>query len=281
MQQESLRAQTKNLLRRADLRARKGLGQHFLVAVGVLRRIIAAADLTPDDTVIEVGPGLGVLTRELARNAGKVIAVELDDNLAALLKQSFSEMSNVQVINADILKIDPTVLLAGQKDYKVVANLPYYITAPVLRYFLEAHPRPKLMVVMVQKEVARTIVAKPGECSLLSVAVQFYGKPRIVAKVPSRAFHPVPGVDSALLRIDVYPQPAVPMAEKEFFTLVRAGFTSPRKQVVNSLAQGLNLPKSEVLTLLAKTGISPQRRAETFTIEEWTQLCQMWLKGVA
>ncbi len=274
MKDGSLLAQTKGLLRRHNIRARKGLGQHFLVDAEVLQQVVSAADLSQDDTVVEVGPGLGILTAELARRAGRVIAVELDDRLAAMLKQSLADCPNVTVINQDILKLDPATLPVGQR-FKVVANLPYYITSPVLRHFLEAAAKPQMMVLMVQQEVAQAITAGPGQRSVLSISVQFYGKPSIVSRVPAQSFYPAPEVDSAILKIAVYPRPTVPVTdEKGFFALVRAGFAAARKQLPNSLAQGTKLPKAEVLPLLEKAGIAPQRRAETLTLEEWSQLYQ-------
>jgi 16S rRNA (adenine1518-N6/adenine1519-N6)-dimethyltransferase len=261
------------------------LGQHFLIDGEVLKRITSAAELTPADVVIEVGPGLGVLTRELARQAGWVIAIELDNKLAAALKQTLASFNNITIINDDVLRIEPQALLSELKDrfpqaiysYKVVANLPYYITSPVLRHFLEASAKPQVMIVMVQKEVAEAIVAKPGEMSLLSVSVQFYGEPRIISYVPAQCFYPAPKVDSAILRIDPYPQPTVAVADEgSFFDLVRAGFTAPRKQIVNSLAQGLGVSKGEVLSLLETASIVPQRRAETLTLEEWARLWQVF-----
>jgi 16S rRNA (adenine1518-N6/adenine1519-N6)-dimethyltransferase len=162
----------------------------------------------------------------------------------------------------------------------VVANLPYYITSPVLRHFLEASAKPQIMVVMVQKEVAEAIVAGSGRMSVLSISVQFYGEPRIISYVPARCFYPAPEVDSALLRVDLYPQPAVTVIDKgSFFELVRAGFTASRKQIANSLAQGLGLSKAEVLSLLAEASIVPQRRAETLTLDEWAQLCQVFTRA--
>lgn len=278
---DSLLAHTRQLLRRFGLHARKGLGQHFLIDSEVLELIISAAELSPGDTVIEIGPGLGILTRELARRAGRVIAVELDDRLAASLQQTLA-FDNVCIVNGDVLKLEPSALLEEQKaigslfSYKVVANLPYYITSPVLRHFLEASVKPQMMVVMVQKEVAGVIVAKPGQMSLLSVSVQFYGAPRIVGYVPAQSFYPPPEVDSAILRVDVYPQPAVDVERESFFALVRAGFNLPRKQIANSLAHGLYLPKAEALSLLEKASIVPQRRAETLTLEEWAQLWRVF-----
>lgn len=280
---ESLLAQTKKGLRRAGLRARKSLGQHFLVDEDILAMIVDAAEITRDDIVIEVGPGLGVLTRELAAQAGWVITIELDSRLAEALKKSLDSCDNVVIINEDVLGTDPRELLQTRAEfpyvlrpYKVVANLPYYITSPVLRHFLEAEVRPETMIVMVQKEVAEAIVAGPGQRSLLSISVQFYGKPGIVGYVPASAFYPPPEVDSAVLKVDVYSSPPIDVDELEFFTLVRAGFTAARKQAVNSLAQGLKITRGEALELLEKAGIALQRRAETFTLEEWARLWRVF-----
>jgi 16S rRNA (adenine1518-N6/adenine1519-N6)-dimethyltransferase len=280
----SLLKRTKALLRRYGIRARKGLGQNFLVDSDVLEAIVAAAALSPQDTVIEVGPGLGILTTELAKRVGWVIAIELDDRLAEILKKTLP-YENVVILNEDVLGVSPAALLqksaprfpSAWRSYKVVANLPYYITSPVLRHFLEAPVRPETMVVMVQKEVARAIVAGAGKRSLLSIAVQFYGRPEIVADVPAAAFYPPPAVDSAVVKIDVYPHPPVEVADVNgFFKLVKAGFTTPRKQITNSLSQGLGLPKNEVTAMLAKAAIDPQRRAETFSLEEWARLCRIY-----
>ncbi len=275
MQQESLLAQTKSLLKMHGLRARKGLAQHFLIDRAVLDKIVAAAELSPSDTVMEVGPGLGVLTRELVQAAGRVIAIELDATLASLLKRSLPA-SNLAVITADVLKTDPAQLV-GKSRYKVVANLPYYITSAVTRHFLEATLKPDVMVLTVQKEVAAQIAARPGEMSLLSVSVQLYGNPRVMARVPASAFYPAPDVDSAVLRIDVYPRPGVaPDDTVGFFTLVRAGFSANRKQLINSLSHGLGVTKSEVLPLLEKAAIDPKRRAETLSIDEWGKLFEVY-----
>lgn len=273
---ESLLAQTRKLLQHSHLRARKGLGQHFLVDEAVLDLIISTAQLTPDDVVIEVGPGLGVLTRELVRQAGWVVAVELDNKLADLLKQTLATFENLTIVNEDVLEVDPAILLQNSglsSRYKVVANLPYYIASPVLRHFLETEVKPQLMVVMVQKEVAEEIVAKHGRMSLLSVGVQLYAEAEIAGYVPARCFFPPPEVDSALLKVTPYPRPTVEIRNTEsFFALVRAGFSAPRKQVANSLAKGLGIPKTEAILLLEKTQIAPQRRAETLTLEEWARL---------
>jgi 16S rRNA (adenine1518-N6/adenine1519-N6)-dimethyltransferase len=266
-----LLAEVQRRLRQSDLRARKGLGQHFLIDAEVLSLIVATAEIKPDDLVVEVGPGLGIMTRELAKKAGGVMAVELDDKLAALLKKTLSSFNNVTIINDDVLKVSPQTLVKGH-GYKVVANLPYYITSPVLRHFLETEAKPKTMVVMVQREVAEAIAAGPGDMSLLSVSVQFYGEPEIISIVPPEAFYPAPEVSSAIVKIDVYPKPRIDVDAKGFFDMVRAGFAAPRKQIANSLAKGLGKDKTEVLPMLKKANIDPQRRAETLTIEEWAGL---------
>ena len=282
---DSLLVQTRKLLRRYDIRAKKGLGQNFLVDEQVLNTILETAELSPQDIVIEVGPGLGIMTAELAKRAGWVIAIELDNRLAEILQRTLP--ANVVVINQDVLGTDPGVLLRGGQfpqaiqPYKVVANLPYYITSPVLRHFLEASVKPERIVVMVQKEVAEVIAAGPGQRSVLSIGVQFYGKPEIVTRVPASSFYPVPNVDSAVVKIDVYPQPPVDVNDPDrFFKLVKAGFKAARKQVANSLAQGLGLPKAEVIALLKAAGIDPIRRAETFTLEEWGSLWRAYNMAV-
>ena len=283
----SLLSQTKALLRRYDIRAKKRLGQNFLIDGDVLEAIVSAAGLSREDTVIEVGPGLGILTKELARRAGWVIAIELDERLAEILQKTLP-YDNVVILNQDILGADPAALLKKSapnfppalRSYKVVANLPYYITSPVLRHFLEAPVKPELMVVMVQKEVAETITAPAGKRSLLSIAVQFYGRPEIVATVPAAAFYPPPEVDSAVVKINVYHRPPVEVDDIEgFFKLVKAGFSAARKQVANSLSHRLGLPRDAVLSMLIKAGIDPQRRAETFTLEEWAWLWKAFREG--
>lgn len=279
MPTDTLLTRTKQFLKDHDLRARKGLAQHFLVDGGVVRKILTAAEITPSDTVIEVGPGLGVLTQELIKSAGRVIAVELDTRLAEIIKEKLTSGANLTVVHENILKTDPAELLASDevKGYKVVANLPYYITSAVIRHFLEASLKPDIMVLMVQREVAKQITARPGEMSLLSVSVQLYGEPKLVARVPARSFYPAPRVDSAILKINVYPAEQVAVEDiTGFFDLVRAGFSANRKQIVNSLAKSLDIPKPGVLSLLEKAGIDPRRRAETLTIDEWRQLFRVF-----
>ncbi|MBI4497669.1 MAG: ribosomal RNA small subunit methyltransferase A [Chloroflexi bacterium] len=267
-------------LRALGRAAKKSLGQHFLRDRAAVAKIVAAADLGPEDTVVEVGPGLGVLTEALVQGAGRVIAVELDAELAAALRRKLGDRPNLEVVVGDILALQPAALLqrpgeAGVPPYKVVANLPYYITSAVLRHFLEARPRPRLMVVMVQREVARSMVAGPGEMGILAVSVQLYGRPRIVATVPPGSFYPPPKVESAVVRIDVAPEPVVAIPDEEtFFQVVRAGFSARRKQLHNTLAHGLGLPDSHARSLLAAVGIDPARRPQTLTLEEWAALAR-------
>jgi 16S rRNA (adenine1518-N6/adenine1519-N6)-dimethyltransferase len=276
-----LASRTKKELRRLDLRAKKGLGQHFLVDEKALGCIISAAQLTSADTVIEVGPGLGILTEELAKRAGRIIAVEIDSRLASALKETFASCYNVTIINKDILETDAAALLeliggAADISYKVVANLPYFIGSAVVRHFVEASIKPCLMVVTVQKEVAQQMAAQPGKMSLLSVGVQFYGKPAIVDYVPASSFYPRPKVDSAIVRIDLYDQPAVQVEDAtKFFRVVRGGFSAPRKQLHNSLAQGLEISSRDAAALVERAGISQKRRPETLSLDEWARVYQV------
>lgn len=280
--EERLPRRARDLLNHFGLRAKKSLGQHFLIDKRVLRRIVSASKLTTEDTVIEVGPGLGILTTELAKQVRRVIAVEADTKLASALGEVIGAFPNISVINADILKTNPASLISSggikqnNLSYKVVANIPYYITAPILRHFLEASPKPSLMVVMVQKEVGKAIVAQPGKMSLLAISVQFYGKPRIIDYVPAQSFYPPPKVDSAILQIEIYKEPLVQVDDiDKFFEVVRAGFSSPRKQLRNALAQGLGISPQVAANLTAGAEISPQLRAEALNLEEWARLCEV------
>ena len=261
----------KVLLRQLNLHPRKWLGQNFLVDEDVLAKIIAAADLHPADIIVEVGSGLGVLTKELARSVALVLAVEFDKGMAAALSNMLAEFPSVRVINADILEFDPSPHLGGLP-YKLVANLPYYISSPTLRHFLEASAKPRAMVVMVQKEVAERIVARPGEMSLLAVSVQFYGSPKLIDLVPASAFYPPPKVASAIVRIDVYDRPAVDVDPEKFFRVVHAGFSQPRKMLHNAIAQLIWMPPGAAVEVLRAAGIDEKRRAQTLSLEEWAAL---------
>ncbi len=262
----------RNLLYTHHMRPNKSFGQNFLIDRAVLQRIIEAAEINAGEQVLELGAGTGVLTRELARHARRVVAVELERDMFSLLAETTRNFANVELIERNLLYVDPAAIF-GAEAYKLVANLPYYITAPTFRHFLESANPPRLLVVMVQYEVAQRIVAAPGDLSLLGVSIQFYGKPDIVAHVPARAFYPAPKVDSAILRVDLKDE--VPLAHEQrdsFFRLVQAGFSERRKQIHNSLARGLHRKDAEVQALLKAAGIDPGRRAETLSIEEWLQL---------
>jgi 16S rRNA (adenine1518-N6/adenine1519-N6)-dimethyltransferase len=268
-------------LEKYDLRPRKGLGQHFLADPNLLRKIVEAADLSREDVVLEVGPGLGTLTRWLVRSAGQVIAVELDEAMVEVLRVELKALPNLEVVQGDILQLDPAALvrhhvppgLRSSLGYIVVANLPYYITSAAIRHLLEAGRPPRRLVLTVQREVAQRIVAGPGDMSLLAVSVQFYGRPRIVARIPAGAFIPPPNVDSAVVRIDTYESPPVDVPDtKAFFQVVRAGFGQKRKQLKNALAAGLGLPPPDVAAGMERAGVEPRRRAEMLTLEEWARL---------
>ncbi|HEY3108914.1 MAG TPA: 16S rRNA (adenine(1518)-N(6)/adenine(1519)-N(6))-dimethyltransferase RsmA, partial [Chloroflexota bacterium] len=250
------------LLDRFGLRPQKGFGQSFLTDQFVLGAILAAADLEPADQVVEVGPGLGVLTRALSERAGRVVAIEIDRGMVAALGELLADRPNVELVEGDALRLDPAPLV-GQAPYKVVANLPYYITSPLLRHFFEAARPPTRLVVMVQREVAERIVAGPGELSLLAVSVQYYGQPTIVGYIPASAFFPPPKVDSAILRVDVRVRPAVDVEPEPFFKVVSAGFAMPRKQLHNALPQKLWMPPGAAEEALRASGIDPMRRAQT------------------
>ena len=257
-------------------RAKRSLGQNFLVDRRVLARVVDAAELSLADQVLEIGPGRGILTERLAESAGSVVAVELDDVLAARLTDRFADRPNVRIVAGDARTVDVGELLDTTAGYKLVANLPYYAATPIVRRFLEMDGGPSLMVVMVQREVARSMAAAPGGMSLLSVATQLYGLPRIIASVPPRAFRPTPKVTSAIVRIDVYERPVLRLrSERDFFDLVRAGFSARRKQLRNALSQGLSLPPGEAERLLGRAGIDPKRRAETLDLAEWGSLYEV------
>ena len=274
----------RQLLRQFGFKPKKRLGQHFLIDEAVLERILTAAELSPGDIVVEIGPGLGVLTEGLARRGARVIAVELDSKLVVLLKKRLAAFPDVKIVHADILEVSPRQVLQDNlpaselaRGYKVIANLPYYITSPVLSHFLEAQPRPSKMVVMVQKEVGEAIAAAPGKMRLLSVKAQFYSKPVIMSYVPAASFYPPPKVDSVILRLDVYSRPPIEVSDVAgFFDIVMHGFRSPRKQLRNSLAHSLEMPPSQVASLLKKAGIEAKRRAETLSLEEWRELWEIF-----
>lgn len=272
-------------MRQHGLRPRKSLGQHFLTDRGALLRIVRAAELDADDTVIEVGPGPGALTRELLARCGRVIAVEKDERLADTLRRDLPD-PRLTLVARDMLQVTPGELLGPQWSplpsreegqgvrYKVVANLPYYVAAPILRQFLEARLKPSLMVVLLQREVAERLAAAPGDMSLLALGVQLYARPTVIGTVKAGSFHPPPNVDSAIVRLDVLERPAVDVEPELFFRVAAAGFSARRKQIANSLAHGLGTDREAILQGLRRAGIAPQRRAETLSLAEWAALCK-------
>ncbi len=272
------------------------LGQNFLRDNEVLEKIIASANLKSDDFVIEIGPGEGALTEKLIKNVGKVLAIEVDEILANKLNNQYRDSKKIDIINADILKINlPEILKVetqhccvstGDKiSYKVVANIPYYITSPIIQLFLETQFPPTEMILMVQKEVAERICAPKGQMSILAVSVQYYAKPELLFYVDKKSFFPVPEVDSAVIKITPLPSPVasarhpLPKGEeenrKDFFRIVKAGFSAKRKTLVNNLSSSLKIDKKEVEEKLKKVGITPNQRAQELSVDDWKKLASL------
>jgi len=254
----------------------KGLGQNFLIDKSVLKKIIKTANLTKKDVVLEIGPGIGNLTRELAHKAKRVIAVEKDPKMVEILKETLKDFENIEIIQGDILKIQETRCKI-QDTYKIVANLPFYIAAPVIRKFLEScKVQPCTMTLMVQKEVAQRICARPPDMNILAVSVQFYAKPEIISYVSKKSFWPEPKVDSAILKITPLGKKSATarILPEEFFRVVKAGFSQPRQMLINNLAKKLEIEKEKIKEVLQKNKISPSQRAETLTIKDWLNLAK-------
>ncbi len=261
-----------------SLSPRKSLGQNFLVNESVLEKVVKAGDVGKGDVVIEVGAGIGVLTKALAGKAKKVIALEKDKNLIPLLEMQLGNFPNVEIINEDVLSYK-----VKEKDYKIIANIPYYITSPIIRKFLEAEHPPSLLVLTIQKEVAERIKAKPPKMNLLAVSVQLYSDVEIISNISPAAFYPSPGVTSSIIKIKPFlgGEAKDKKFRKAFFRIARAGFSSPRKQLKNNLGlldkgdrKEIESNKENVVKAMKDTGITPQRRAETLNIEEWKILAK-------
>jgi 16S rRNA (adenine1518-N6/adenine1519-N6)-dimethyltransferase len=268
------------LLRRYGLHPDKRLGQNYLIDPAALNKVIAVAELQPEDHVLEIGAGPGNLTRYLAAHVHRVVAVEVDGRILEALGEVTRQFDNIEVIHADILTVDPAILFPPEDNpggYLVVANIPYYITSAVIRHLLEAPLQPRRLILTVQQEVAERICAAPGDLSLLALSIQVYGLPTLAASIPAGAFFPPPQVDSAVVRIDLYPQPRISSAHLDlFFRLIKAGFSQKRKTLRNSLAGGLSMPNLQVETMLERAAIDPRRRAETLALEEWQRLCEIF-----
>jgi 16S rRNA (adenine1518-N6/adenine1519-N6)-dimethyltransferase len=260
------------LLRAHGLRPNKRLGQNFLIDEIHLARIVEAAGVGPNDEVLEVGAGLGSLTRHLAAVARRVVAVELDAALLPILREQTAEQANIEIVQGDILRLQLAKLVTSP-GYLVVANIPYYLTSNLIRHLLEAEPRPARLALTVQVEVAERACAAPPEMSLLALSVQLYGAPRIAHRIPAGAFFPAPKVDSAVLVVDLYPQPKLPEGKVDaFFRLTKAAFAQKRKTLANSLAALPEWTKDEVAARLEAAGIDPMRRPQTLSLEEWGRL---------
>ena len=265
------------ICKRFDIKMSKKLGQNFLIKRGIVDEIVHAAELTPGEPVLEVGPGIGTLTQGLAQSGADVTAIELDRRLLEVLDTTLASYDNVRIVHGDVLKLDvPTIM--NHKPFKVVANLPYYITTPIIMSLLESKLPVERLVVMVQKEVALRMVAKPGtkDYGALSVAVQYYTEPDIVLDVPPKSFLPAPAVTSSVIRCVLRDKPPVDVIdEKLFFRVVKAGFAQRRKTFANTM-KTTGLSKDRIEELLAKANIDGQRRGETFTLQEFADVANAW-----
>ena len=252
------------------------LGQNFLIDRNIARRIVAAAAIEPGDEVLEIGPGRGALTRLLVERASKVVAVELDEALAADLQVRMGDGYALTVVQQDALEFDPAVYFDGP--FKLVANLPYYVATPLVRRYLAPHRTPSEMVVMMQREVANNMTASPGKMGLLSVMVQLHASAKTLFSVPPKAFRPRPKVASAVVKLKPYPEPAIPVGDTDsFISFVAAGFRAPRKQMHNSLRLGLQVPAHLVTSALSNGNIEGSRRPATLSIDEWGDLYTAWM----
>ena len=265
------------ICKRFDIKMSKKLGQNFLIKRGIVDEIVKAADLQEGEPVLEIGPGIGTLTQGLAQSGANVTAIELDTRLLEVLDTTLAQYSNVTIVHGDVLKLDvPSIM--NHKPFKVVANLPYYITTPIIMSLLESRLPIERLVVMVQKEVALRMVAKPGtkDYGALSVAVQYYTKPDIVLDVPPKSFLPAPAVTSSVIRCVLRDKPPVDVVdEKLFFRVVKAGFAQRRKTFANTM-KTTGLSKNRIEELLAKANIDGQRRGETFTLQEFADVANAW-----
>lgn len=269
----NLQTETEFLLKKYNLRANKKLGQNFLISDDIVNRIILEAEVSKEDTVIEIGPGLGALTAKLAENAKEVIAIELDDNMINVLTERFSLYQNVQIIHGDVLKVNLKELIANKSSVKVVANLPYYITTPIVMKLLEEKLNIEQITVMVQKEVGERFTATPNgkEYGAITVSIQYYTIPEIVINVPRDNFNPVPDVDSCVVNLKVRKEHIKMKDEKTFFKVIKAAFSQRRKNIGNSL-MGTGKSKQEVKDMLEALEIDSNLRAENLSIETFVKI---------
>lgn len=266
-----LKSQTQQLLKKYGVAPNKVLGQNFLVDQRIIGELINSINISKKDTVVEVGPGIGTITKELAKTAKKVLAIEKDPHLIPVLQKELANFNNVEIINKDILKFNPASYGLEFTDYSLIGAPPYYLTSRLFRHFLQ-YPavRPLGISVIIQKEVAEKIIAKPPHSNLLAISVQFYGEPHIIKIISKSSFWPSPKVDSAILIINKIHKPKI--NEDVFFKIVRTGFSSPRKQIITNLTQKLTLSRTKIKQSLKNLNIEPSRRAQTLTVEEWVSL---------
>ena len=267
------RAGWRVLLEELDVRPSKGLGQNFLFERGIVDRITRLAEVSPDDHILEIGPGLGILTETLIGHAGHVTVVEFDHRLAGHLRETFGHLDGFRLVEADAMRLVTDDLFPDREPFSVVANLPYNIASGVVRHLLDQAHRPRRLVLMVQREVAERMVAPPGELTVLGVATQFYADARILFDIAPTVFVPPPTVTSSVVRLDV--RSDLPLAEDdipEFLRIVRAGFNQKRKQVANSIAARFGLPKTDVENWLTEAGVDPDRRAQTLSVDDWVAI---------
>lgn len=269
----------KDFLLEYDMHLKKSLGQNFLFDSGTLAKIVRGSDVTEEDIVLEIGAGMGSLTRFLGLASKRVVAVEIDQKMLPILKQVLLPFKNVEIVHGDMLKLDPAELMG--EPYMVIANIPYFITSALMRHLLESSLRPTRIVFTMQSEVAARICAKEGKLSLLALSVQVYGTPKVVAKLPAGAFYPPPRVDSATLRVDLFDEPRIaPEKMETFFKMAKAGFSQKRKNLRNSLSGGLHIAKEQAESMLTQAGIDTSRRAETLSIDEWKRLTELYSAAV-
>lgn len=270
----NLREETEFILKKYGLRANKKLGQNFLINEEIINQIIEKADVNKNDTIIEIGPGLGSLTAKLLENANKVIAIELDSNMSNILKERFCLYDNFELIENDVLKVNLNEIIEKYESVKVVANLPYYITTPIIMKLLEERLKLKSVTVMVQKEVGERFCAVPNskEYGAITISINYYTKPEIIIDVPKENFEPMPEVDSCVIKLDVRNVPPVELKnEKDFFNLIKAGFSQRRKTINNSLAS-MGISKEKIKNVLEKLGIDSKLRAENLTMEQFADI---------
>ena len=266
------------LLEKYQAQPSKKLGQNFLIDKNIIKKFIEACDLKTQDVVLEVGPGTGILTQEIAKRAKKVIAVEKDPKMTEILSETLKDFQNINIIQEDIRKTDLNPYASSSKSYKVVGNLPFYLTAPLIRKFLELKNPPQEMILIIQKEVGQRIVAQPPDMNFLAVSVQVYAQPKIIKYISKNSFWPQPDVEGVIIKINPYQSQIKTSSQfqQQFFKIVKAGFSQPRKQLVNNFSKKLNLSttknKEEVKNWLLENNIQPSQRAETLSIKDWLKL---------